>query len=470
MAFSNLFFVIVFLPIWLIVYTRVSGVERKNKVMLIFSLIFYAFGGIKYLILIFVLSLVGYFAALFMERMRGSKKIILIISLVIFIGVLCFYKYAGFFARLSAASDDALTKIILPLGISFYIFKLISYMVDVYRKDIRAERNMIYLLNYTLSFHHVLQGPIIRYAPLREELIRRKITKTAIANGIYRFSIGLSKKVLLADRIGALADSLIPMSAEIANQPTAAIWLGSIFFTLQMYLDFSAYTDMAIGLGMMAGFNYEENFNYPYIAVSVRDFWRRWHITLSRFFRDYVYIPLGGNRVGMRRLIINLLVVWLLTGIWHGSTLNFVLWGLFYFVFIVIENFWRDSGRAHLPKVVGHIYAILVFNFGWIIFRFTDFSQLGSAFAGFFGGHGSFTNNTVSMMFTNNIFLLIFGILACTPFFKYAGKLLNGMIKQRGYGAKPMFIARTVVMVLLLLWAIFAMAGDTFTPFLYNQF
>lgn len=261
------------------------------------------------------------------------------------------------------------------------------------------------------------------------------------------------------------------MSDEIAKAPTAAVWIGMVLYSVQLYLDFSAYTDMALGLGQMIGFTYPENFNYPYVATSVRDFWRRWHMTLSFFFRDYVYIPLGGSRKGAARTKINLLVVWALTGLWHGSSWNFVLWGLYYFVFILFENWRRDRGKKDWPAPIQHIYTIIIFVFGWLLFRFSDFSQLLHAIRGFFGlGGNGFMSMTIKLNLQNNIWFLIICLLSCTPFFASIGKYLMTYFQVRRIPRTAIYAGKTLIVLVLIILSIIVMTGNTFTPFLYNQF
>ena len=468
MLFSNMFFIMLFLPVFMIVYhlaaTLTGGsVKTENIVLALFSLIFYAFGGVSGIFVLIIATLVGWVSGLMLALSEGKpavKKIILAVTVIVLAGGLAFFKYAGFFSN-----------IVMPLGLSFYIFQLISYVADVYMEKIPAEEGFINFFLYTACFHHVLQGPIVRYGDVAVHMRKRKYSITTLSNGIYRFCIGLAKKVILADHAGAMADNLLPKSEAISGMPTLGIWLGSVCFTLQMFLDFSAYTDMAIGLGQMIGFKYPENFDFPYISKSVKEFWRRWHISLSSFFRDYVYIPLGGNRKGEGRKIFNLLVVWLLTGIWHGATVNFVIWGLYYFVFLVIENKLTASGKGSMPSVLAHIYAILVFNFGWLIFRFENVGQLGTAVAAFFGFQkNGFTSHAVTVAFKNNLFFLIVAVLACTPFFKWLQEKFERMVKNRELSAGLVFGGRTIVAIAALLLGIMVMAGSSYQPFLYNQF
>lgn len=466
MVFSNLFFLICFLPIFLIFYqiaAVISGrnIGVENFVLVIFSLAFYTFGGVSGLCVLLIVSLIGWgsgWIIVINDKKKNAAKACLIITVIFLVGVLAFFKYAGFF-----------TNIVMPIGLSFYIFQLISYVADVYTGKCELETNFRDFLLYTACFHHVLQGPIIRYGDVRDNIIDRRYSASTLAAGIYRFSLGLAKKVILADHAGALANNLFPNTKDIASIPTLGIWLGSVCFSLQMYLDFSAYTDMAIGLGQMVGFKYPENFDYPYISKSVKEFWRRWHISLSFFFRDYVYIPLGGNRKGSGRKVFNLLVVWLLTGIWHGATLNFVIWGLYYFVFLVIENIL--AGKGKLPSFIQHLYVIFVFNLGWLIFRFDNIEHLKTAFLAFFGvTDNGFSTQTVSVAFQNNIFFFIVAVLACTPIFKKLMHAMEHRVKVKELPAGIIFGGKTVIAVVALILGIIIMAGSSYQPFLYNQF
>ncbi len=481
MAFSSLIFVFGFLPAFLLLYWLVKGVKGRNLVLLGFSLLFYAFGGLRYLILLLVMTLVGWASGLVIDELQSTsaKKKALAGTATLYLLVLGIFKYAGF---VLGSLDQVLSfdvpviRLALPLGISFYVFKLISYSADVYHGRVRSEISYGKLLLYTGCFHHVMQGPILRYGELQPALKNRAMTKVSMARGIYRFSIGLGKKVILADHCGALADTLAPMSAELAAQPALSLWAGMLFYTLQIYLDFSAYTDMAIGLGRMLGFRYPENFDYPYIADSVRDFWRRWHKTLSSFFRDYVYIPLGGNRVGKGKLLRNLLVVWLLTGIWHGASWNFILWGLYYFVFVTIEQLAgigakKDEEPGVFVKLLGHIYAGIVFYFGWILFRYSDFSQLLAVLRGMFLANGNaLSDPSLGMTLLNNLFFTVYAILACTPVFAMLEKKFAAVLTERELPIGILYGCQTFVVVLLITWSALGMAGSTYTPFLYNQF
>lgn len=474
MAFSSLIFLLLFLPVWLIVYRIVDGTDRKNRVLLIASLIFYVFGGIRYLILLVIMAAAGWFFGLRIAKagVPEVKKRWLTVSVAAFIAVLVVFKYTGFFTGIAAALfHSRIIEIALPVGISFYTFKLISYVADVYNGVTPPEERFWIFLLYLVNFHQITQGPIARYSEMRGEIAERRMTRGTFSTGIYRFSVGLAKKAILADHCGEIAGALVPTSSEIAKEPTLALWLGMAVYTMQLYLDFSAYTDMAIGLGHMIGFHYPENFNYPYTARSVREFWRRWHMTLSFFFRDYVYIPLGGSRKGSARTILNLLVVWALTGFWHGASWNFILWGLYYFVFVVFENWRRHSGRKEWHPALQHVYLLAVVLIGWIFFRFSDFRQLGWALRGFFGfGGNGFATATVRLTFLNNLWFLIFCALSCTPVFRDLGKRIREFFRGRKYPQGVIYGAKTVLVIVLLVLSIFVLASSTYQPFLYKNF
>lgn len=465
MSFSSLIFIALFLPVFMIASVLVRGNQRKNLVLLLFSLIFYAFAGLTKLALLLMVTMLAWFSGQRIgralqfaasenpdyqegdddfqspdaERIRveGQRRARawLLLALVMLIAVLLFYKLAGPICRslfLTNAGDlDAgggattgtaaailayVRNIGLPLGISFYIFKLISYVADVYMRKTEPG-DFFHVLLYTVTFHQVAQGPITRYAEMAEEMDHRSVDAEDLAEGLWRFTVGLAKKTVLADHLGTLAETFLPLAGNTTFSVGGA-YLGALCYMLQLYLDFSAYSDMALGLGRMIGFHYPENFNYPYIAVSVRDFWRRWHISLSRFFRDYVYIPLGGNRVSTGRLLLNLLAVWALTGFWHGSSWNFLLWGLYYFVFIAIENVVKKHPLPLTPltRALGHLYTLIVVFFGWVLFRFSDFQVLCEVLRTMFFLSGCATVDAAELLtLRSNLFFLIFALIACTP-------------------------------------------------------
>lgn len=476
MIFSSLIFLCVFFPLFLFVYYRMGSVETQNRTLLFFSLLFYCWGGIRYLILLLIMTALGYFMGRIIESKSNprTKKAFLILSIILFLAVLGVFKYTAFFLGTIGSilqKDWSFFRIALPLGIAFYTLKLISYVTDVYTEKCSAADNFFDLLLYTSIFHQSMAGPLDRYSELLPQFIERKATLKNLVGGMTRFCTGLGKKTILADHCGSLAASLLPLSSNIHSVPITGVWLGSICYMLQIYLDFSAYTDMALGLGQMIGFHYRENFNYPYIAVSVKDFWRRWHISLSAFFRDYVYIPLGGNRRSVGRTIFNLFVVWMLTGLWHGAGWNYLLWGLFYFVFITLENIYTAKGGRTLPKVLGHLYTLFVVFIGWILFRFEDFGQLAMALKGLVGlNNNAFTSAAIAVVFKNNLFFLIIAILACTPLAAQQAEKINKKMNRRLHNIGKAMLLRIAFCIIVILVSIFALIGNSYTPFLYSQF
>ena len=464
MSFSTLIFIAFFLPCFLLVFrlaSRYPGADgqRTKHVLLIFSLAFYLFSGLGGLLILLLCALTGWLGGRLLQRSpRPRQAFFLVIALLL--AILAFFKYAGFYLPVT-----------MPLGLSFYIFKIISYTADIYTGKAEAEKDFKTFLLYVVCFHHVAQGPILRYEPFRQGLENPVRSSENLAAGIVRFSLGLAKKVILADQMGSLTAALLPLSGDMGATPTLGIWMGSLLFSLQMYLDFSAYTDMALGLGQMAGLIYPENFDYPYCATSIRQFWRKWHISLSFFFRDYVYIPLGGNRKGKGRTFLNLLIVWLLTGIWHGATWNFILWGLYYFLIISLENL-LERHPLRLPAAFRHVYVIFVFNLGWILFRFTDLPRLGQVLKGFFGisGQAGFSSQLIATTLYNNIFIMAAAVLCCTPLPGLLWKKLEKFGNKRGWSRDVLEGGRVIICMAALILAVIIMAGSHFQPFLYNNF
>lgn len=465
-----------FLPLFLLIYFQNKSIDTRNKVLLVFSLIFYCWGGVRYVLLLAAMTFVGWFFGLQIAKRKTKKqrKPWLIASVAIFISVLVIFKYTGFFLGTLGSlipENSPLLHIALPLGISFYTFKLISYVADIYKGLTEADKSYLMVLTYVSMFQHAVAGPIVRYKTVQKDLRQRKHRYSDVTDGIYRMCVGLAKKTIIANHCGTLAEQFLPTVSDISNVPVSGVWLGSLFYMLQLYLDFSAYSDIAIGLGQVCGFHFEENFNYPYIAASIKDFWRRWHISLSTFFRDYVYIPLGGNRVSKRRLIINLFVVWILTGLWHGASWNYVIWGLFFFVFIVLENTKRDKGWRDLPRPASHAVTLFIVFIAWIFFRFEDFSQMGKALGGLFGLNGNPAGGSaVSITFANNIFFMIIAILGCTPVFKKAMGWIFAKLEKDTASVGKYYAVRIVISLLFLSVSVVAMIGNSYTPFLYYQF
>ncbi len=490
MVFSSLLFVFAFLVICYVVYALMPGIRTRNVVLLFFSLIFYAWGGPALVLLLLLMTFFCYLGGVLIARWNGRKKLWLVSTLVVCLGLLAVFKYTGFFlsnVQAILGFPEVIPSITLPIGISFYTFQLISYVVDVYRGQVAAQKNYWLLLLYAALFHQCVAGPIVRYSDVNEEIIGRTVNRADMAAGITRFASGLAKKALLANGCAAIVadlvekpDTFVGTPAEyLATVSAVGILLAAVCFMLEIYLDFSAYSDMAIGMGLMVGFHYRENFNYPYIADSVTDFWRRWHISLSSFFRDYVYIPLGGNRVSRLRNIFNLFVVWFLTGLWHGASWNFVLWGLYYFVFLIVEKFiLRLSKTSHgILRVLRTAATLVIVLFGWMLFYYTDLSMLGTALAGLFGGNGNpLADLTVETKLLGNLFFLVVSILACTPI---VPKIASFFEKRRN-AENPSGMARVAVTaydvttailpVGLLFLSVLALVGDSFNPFLYFQF
>lgn len=478
MVFSSLFFVLFFLPLNLALYLFMPNIKAKNIEMLIFSLIFYSWGGPRYLILLLGMVFIAWGSAVLIEKYREDgqrKKQWLTLGCGALVAVLGVFKYLTFLlanVRTVTGFPSAVPQIVLPIGISFYTFQLLSYVVDVYRGEVKAQQKYWMLLLYAGLFHQCIAGPIVRYEYVAEELEDRTVRLSGMGAGIRRFFIGLAKKAVLANSCASIADALVPMAAEeLAKIPAAGLWVGMLMYMLQIYLDFSAYSDMAIGMGQMVGLHYEENFNYPYTAVSVKDFWRRWHMTLSSFFRDYVYIPLGGSRCSKWKNVRNLFVVWLLTGFWHGASWNYVLWGLYFFVFLMMERGFLGKFLEKMPAFVGHIYALIVIYFGWILFRSENMANIAVILKGLFGMNGNgMIDIQTSITIKNNIFFMIFAVLASTPIFKKGKEML---LKWYSYNFRMpylVYVGQVALMVISWGLSILALVGNSYNPFLYFQF
>lgn len=471
MVFSSLNFMYLFLPICLLLYFILHGIKARNYLLLAMSLLFYAWGEPKWIILMIMTTLIDYGAGLLVDQYRGQKlaKWALAGSVVITLSFLAVFKYLGFFNQnLNQIFGAELpTQIFnLPIGISFYTFQAITYVVDVYRGKAQVQRSYANLLLYVALFPQLIAGPIVRYTDIAAQLENREMTLPGFSKGITRFVTGLGKKVLLANIAGQVATSLI--GGDLSKASVLGAWLGIFAYTFQIYFDFSGYSDMAIGLGHMFGFTYVENFNYPYISKSITEFWRRWHISLSTFFRDYVYIPLGGNR---RHQLRNMFIVWALTGLWHGASWNFVLWGLYYFVFLAIEKLFLGKFLEKLPAVVRHVYALFIIVIGWVFFYFDDVSRLGQMLKlmfGFSGQAGVLPTDTV--LLKNHLVFFLVAIIACIPVSKLVKALLirfsrKGPVQESLAGA-----AGILYDVALLFFSTAALVGASYNPFLYFRF
>ena len=393
MVFSTSIFIYLFLPITLIIY-YLAPKKGKNLIILLSGLLFYSWGEPIYVIVMLISTMIDYFAGLIMNHFEGRKvprRICLIVSIVMNLGLLGIFKYSGFIAEnINAIAGTQIIDInnmnffgieylpmnMLPIGISFFTFQSMSYTIDLYLGNVKVQKNPISFAAFVTLFPQIVAGPIVRYDDVAKELDDRSITIDLIYDGIIKFIIGLSKKVLIANSIGALWTSI--KATDIANVSVVSSWLGILAFTFQIYFDFSGYSDMAVGLGKMMGFNFPKNFDYPYLSKSISEFWRRWHITLGAWFKSYVYIPLGGNRKGMARTIFNLAVTWFLTGVWHGASWNFILWGTLYGVVIILEKLFLGKLLDKIPDIFGHIYTMLLVILGWVLFDTADLPTAGA--------------------------------------------------------------------------------------------
>lgn len=468
MVFSSMIFLCVFLPIVLIVYF-VLPKQSRNLWLLLASLFFYAWGEPRYILIMLFSTVFDYCNGRAIEYAMAKGKhdtmgrAVLVLSVAGNLGILCFFKYTDFALETVnrlAGTQFGLLQLALPIGISFYTFQTMSYTIDVYRGETPAQHNIISFGMYVCLFPQLIAGPIVRYKEVQKEVDGRKTTISGAVHGLQRFLIGLAKKVLLANQIGALWDYIKGLGS--ADMSTALAWLGAVAFTFQIYFDFSGYSDMAIGLGEMFGFHFPENFDHPYESKSITEFWRRWHITLSTWFREYLYIPLGGNRKGVARQIINLLIVWFLTGLWHGAGWNFILWGLYYFVLLVLEKFVLRLVLERLPSVIQHLYTLFFVVVGWVIFACDDLGLLGSYLKAMFG-IGVPAGNALALYEwdVQALFLVILLIAATTIPVRIAKQLTRE--EQRS----PLLMVYTGVLLALSL--AFLVSGS-YNPFLYFRF
>ena len=489
MVFSNLFFLYFFLPLNLICYFLAKSIHVRNGILIVFSLFFYAWGEPRYVPLLVGMVLINWIFGLMIEKYRGQKlaKAGLVGACICSLTLLGIFKYLTLI--LGTTHDlfgvpGVVPQILLPIGISFYTFQLLSYVVDVYRGEVEAQTHFFRLLLYTSLFHQCIAGPIVRYKDISEEILYRQINRGEVARGINRFAAGLAKKAVLANTCGLLADQFILTDAAVADvsrftqnaaalsaKPAVILWMGVLFFMLQIYLDFSAYSDMAIGMGLMIGFHYKENFNYPYLSSTVSEFWRRWHISLGSFFRDYVYIPLGGSRKGLGRTILNLFVVWALTGLWHGASWNFVLWGLYFFIFIALERLFLNKVFARLPGFVSHVYLLIVVFFGWILFRFKNMALIGVVLKGMFCQNGNpWTTFEANTTLLNYIFFLVIAVIAVTPVVHNIGRAITAASGRSAAWFRVNSVAQVAMPLALLLISTMSLVGNSYNPFLYFQF
>ena len=469
MVFSSLLFLYAFLPVCLLLYFLVPGLKGKNIVLLCASLVFYAWGEPVYVFLMLAVAALNWGFGLLLEKKRSKGLLALCVALNL--ASLVVFKYAGFLVENCNALFGAafrVPQISLPIGISFYTFQALSYSVDVYRKDVGVQRSYWKFLLYVSMFPQLIAGPIVRYVDVAAQIESRESDPENVFRGVTRFCVGLGKKVLLADHVGQVADQLL--GGSFTGATTLGIWLGALMYMFQIYFDFSGYSDMAIGLGRIFGFRYMENFKLPYTSKSISEFWRRWHISLSSFFRDYVYIPLGGNR---KHVYLNLFVVWALTGLWHGASWNFVLWGLYFFVLLCIERLLRN-GLSRIPKPVRHLVTLVLILFSWNIFYHTDLTRLLESFRILFGLSGSgFTNETTNLLLRNNLPLLLVCAVGCTAIPQFTGNVIGLLCAEKrddGVGHKVYAALTFVFDLALLALATISLAGSSYNAFLYFRF
>lgn len=470
MVFSSNIFVFYFLPAVLLLYLLAELSNKlwlKNTVVLIASLVFYAWGGVKYLLLLLGLVVINYVSGLLIYYTR-YKKTFLALGLMADVLNLLFFKYLNFIIDNvesavqhfgNAEFTFGLAQIALPIGISFFTFQIMSYLVDVYRNEVPAQKNIAWLTLYIMMFPQLIAGPIVRYSDVNNEIACRKTTLDMVEKGIKRFIIGFAKKVFIANCMGAMADAVFAIKGEFNS---LYAWLGAISYSMQIFFDFSAYSDMAIGLGLIFGFHFNENFEYPYISTSIQEFWRRWHISLSTWFRDYVYIPLGGNRKGKIRTYINLSIVFLLTGIWHGAAWQFIVWGLFHGLFMLIERAGLGKLLKKIPAFFAHIYTLLIIIVGWVFFRADNLTKALAFLKNMFSfNFKQFTNEATVTQATHLFWVVgVIAILASTPLFKKLGQTKLAQVKWIGY----------VGYLLLMIITVIYLSGLTYNPFIYFKF
>ena len=487
MEFSQLYFAFWFLPLFFICYYllgKLCGLRGKNLALLIFSLFFYAWGEPVYVLLMVYSTVLDYTSGRMIERYdllgrRKMKKLWLGVSLTGNLGLLAVFKYLDFMietVNLIPKLDLPLAGIMLPIGISFYTFQTMSYSIDVYNGKVKAQRDILTFATYVTMFPQLIAGPVVRYSTVEKELMGRKENLDGFSNGLRRFIIGLSKKVLIANTMAKVADGLFnPMNpassvaTDISELGAIGSWIVMLAYTLHIYFDFSGYSDMAIGMGQMMGFKFLENFNYPYISRSITEFWRRWHISMSTFFRDYVYFPLGGNRCSRLKWVRNIAIVWFLTGLWHGAEWNFVIWGLYFAVILLIEKLFLGKILEKLP-IVNRIYSLFLIVYGWVIFRVATLGQIGEFTRAMFGGYGALGNGDKNIFTllsqaevgTVAVITFLVGIVASTP--------ILPRLKEKLSSSKWALITADVLLLALFALSVAELALGSYNPFIYFKF
>lgn len=464
MVFSSLVFMFAYLPITLLAYYLVPR-QGRNIFLFIVNLIFYGWGEPKLVLLMVFNIFFNYIGGWLVDKYRADakkKKLFLILTCVLDIGILAVFKYTGMITEtlnMLPFLNISELQISLPIGISFYTFQTMSYVIDVYRDDAPVSKNFINFGTYVALFPQLIAGPIVRYRDVAEQLVNRRETLEMFTRGVKLFMVGLAKKVIIANTMGTLTTNIFATTDE---NGVVGTWVGMIAYTFQIYFDFSGYSDMACGLGNMMGFEFLKNFNYPYIAKSITDFWRRWHISLSTWFKEYVYIPLGGNRKGVKRQILNLLIVWGLTGLWHGAAYNFVLWGLYYGLLLILEKFVLKKFLDRLPSFVQHIYTLFIIIIGWGLFYFTDVGQLGEFMVDLFNFGNGICGDQAFNLIMSNLPMLIIAAVASTP--------LAAMLYNRFEHTRFMWIPETLYCMGVLAVSTASLVNQSYNPFLYFRF
>lgn len=464
MVFSSLVFLFAYLPITLLAYYLVPR-QGRNIFLFIVNLIFYGWGEPKLVLLMVFNIFFNYIGGWLVDKYRADtkkKKLFLILTCVLDIGILAVFKYTGMITEtlnMLPFLNIPELQISLPIGISFYTFQTMSYVIDVYRDDAPVSKNFINFGTYVALFPQLIAGPIVRYRDVAEQLVNRRETLEMFTRGVKLFMVGLAKKVIIANTMGTLTTNIFATTDE---NGVVGTWVGIIAYTFQIYFDFSGYSDMACGLGNMLGFEFLKNFNYPYIAKSITDFWRRWHISLSTWFKEYVYIPLGGNRKGVKRQILNLLIVWGLTGLWHGAAYNFVLWGLYYGLLLILEKFVLKKFLDRLPSFVQHIYTLFIVIIGWGLFYFTDVGQLGEFMVDLFNFGNGICGDQAFNLIMSNLPMLIIAAVASTP--------LAAMLYNRFEHTRFMWIPETLYCMGVLAVSTASLVNQSYNPFLYFRF
>jgi alginate O-acetyltransferase complex protein AlgI len=483
MLFSSIIFIFLFLPIFLSAYFVIKK-EYRNLFILLASLLFYFWGEGEYVLVLILYMIANYFFGVLIEkfaiqtydRARLYAKITLILGLVFNIGFLVFFKYFNFIVVTINSAFEKISsfqlvnpEIHLPIGISFFTFQAISYIVDVYRGDVLAQKNFINFSMYKTLFPQLIAGPIIRYKDISKQILNRACTYSSFSIGISRFILGLAKKVLIADILGSVVKNIFSLPAN--EMSFGAAWLGVVCFSLQIYFDFSGYSDMAIGLAKMIGFDFLENFNYPYVSKSIREFWRRWHISLSSWFRDYLYIPLGGNRMGKIRNYLNLFFVFFLCGLWHGASWLFVIWGCWHGVFLVLERTFVGRFLNKINPAFQYMYTLAVLMIGWVFFRANSLSHASLFFRNMFGFNGLYLADSINFLNPKIIIVIILGFILSTPI----TKILKNRIKQFNYICNPIYINiikgfYRLGLLLLFILCLVVLSNSAYNPFIYFRF